>query len=495
MENNILIDSINIKTLPELIISYLKKYSINTKLNSVRNFYDLILSNISIDIRDSYLNKIQKYLSASESSQILIFDDINNRIYDTQLKDACKSIVNEIEKIDNSIELYSSLLSLCYFIHFSDEELNSINTAFNNKQFNNFMFLLFKHAINNYKISTPKILAKRIHDEAMTLSTSYNVKKNLFKIAAELGNSDAAFQYAISIYKEDYNARFTYLLKAKDLDVALWLLAYIIEHYNVTKQQLEQAKNELRDIINFSNDYDVCKNIKALNTKNNFQSDCTITAFKIFFYLAEKRNFSKGYNSVGKLLIFSRVTYVDENNKVDTAKANLIGVNYLKKAVSLSNLHAMLNLGLYYKYHNINTNLIKPLFLIGAENEDLVTCVELSKVLIEENEYDEAANYLRYASNQNSAYAQHNLAQLYERQLKFEDAKYWYKEALKNGSVQSSINLAKLYFKEYVDNNSPIKNSYLLYAINVLNDYIDLLDKEDKKVANKLLNEYKKLVN
>ena len=155
----------------------------------------------------------------------------------------------------------------------------------------------------------------------------------------------------------------------------------------------------------------------------------------------------------------------------------------------------MLNLGLYYKYHNINTNLIKPLFLIGAENEDLVTCVELSKVLIEENEYDEAANYLRYASNQNSAYAQHNLAQLYERQLKFEDAKYWYKEALKNGSVQSSINLAKLYFKEYVDNNSPIKNSYLLYAINVLNDYIDLLDKEDKKVANKLLNEYKKLVN
>lgn len=495
MENNILVDNINIKTLPELIIAYLKKYNINTKLNSVRNFYDLILSNISIDVRDSYLNKIQKYLSASEATQILVFDDINNRIYDTQLKAACKSIVSEIEKTDNAIELYSNLLAKCCFIHFSDEELNNINTAFNTKQFNNFMYLLFKHAISNYKINTPKVLAKRIHDDAMTLSTSLNIRRNLFKISADLGNSDAALQYAISIYKEDYNARFTYFLKAKDLDVALWLLGYIIEHFYVTKQQLEQAKTELRDIINFSNDYDVCKNIKPVYARNSFQVDCMITAFKIFFYLAEKKNFSKGYNSIGKLLLYCGVTYMDENNKADTTKTNLIGVNYLKKAVSLSNLHAMLNLGLYYKNNNVNTNLIKPLFLIGAENEDLVTCVELSKVLMEENAYDEAINYLKYASNQKSAYAQHNLAKTYERQLKFEDAKYWYKEAIKNGSSHSAINLAKLYFKEYVDNNTPIKNSYLLYAINLLNDYIDLLDKDDKKIAKKLLNEYKKLVN
>ena len=492
--NNILIDNINIKTLPELIITHLKKYNINTKLNSIRNFYDLILSNISIDVRDSYLNKIQKYLSFSESCQILIFDDINNRIYDNQLKNSCKKIVEDIEKTDNSIELYNNLLNKCYFIHFSEDELDNINKSFNNSDYITFIFYLFKHAIFNYKISTPKILAKRIYDDAMTLSKNTNIRKNLFKISADLGNLDACLQYAIIIYNEDYNERFTYLLKSKDLDVSLWKLAFIIEHFTITKQQLEIAKSELKDIINFSNEYDDCKNIKTYYTKNNFESDCLITAFKIFFYLAEKKNFSKGYNSVGKNLINKVIVYIDKNNKCDLSKTNLKGIEYLKKGVSLSNLHAMDNLALYYKANNINLDYIKPLLLIGAENEDLISCVSLSKVLMEENKNDEAINYLKYAAEQNSSYAQHNLAKTYEREFDYEKAKYWYKESIKNGNNHSVIDLAEIYFKEYIEDNSDVKNSYLLYAINLLTNYLEILNNEDKKIAQSLIKKYNELI-
>ena len=62
MKDNILIDYINIKNLPELIISFLKDNNINSNLNNIRGIYSIILGNISEDVKESYLNKIQKYL-------------------------------------------------------------------------------------------------------------------------------------------------------------------------------------------------------------------------------------------------------------------------------------------------------------------------------------------------------------------------------------------------------------------------------------------------
>ena len=96
MHENILIDFINIKTLPELIINNLKENGIN-QISSIRVLYSIILDSISNEIKDSYLNKIQKYLSSSEQSTILIFDDINNGIYDKELKEACHKICQEIK--------------------------------------------------------------------------------------------------------------------------------------------------------------------------------------------------------------------------------------------------------------------------------------------------------------------------------------------------------------------------------------------------------------
>ena len=490
MNNNILIDNINIKTLPEMIINFLKHQNINSNLNNVRNIYSLILSEISIDVKESYLNKIQKYLSSNEACTILIFDDINDGIYDEELNSACRTISETINKANDSTSFYQELINLCYFIHFKDDELDNINSSFKNKEYSKLIFYLFKHAIKNYKISTPKILAKRIYDEAMTLTNGIPIRKNLFKIAADLGNSHAALEYGSIIYDEDLDNRIIYLLKSKDLDVSLWKLSYIVEHSNLTQQQFELIKKELRELINFSNNYDVCKNIYPAIAKNNFEKECTIVAFKIYFYLATKKNFSKGYNSIGKFLINNKIVYVDKDNNIDEEKTKIIGIKYLKHGVSLSNIYAMENLAMYYRKNNINLNLIKPLLTIGADNEDLISCVELSKILMSEDKFDEATNYLKYASSQNSAYAQHNLAKLYENKFDYDSAKYWYKEAIKNGSKASAVNLAQIYFKEYVDDNTSMKNSYLIYAINILKKHKYNLDDEHKEIALKLISEW-----
>ena len=494
MKDNILIDYINIKNLPELIISFLKDNDINSNLNNIRGIYSIILGNISEDVKESYLNKIQKYLSANEPCQILIFDDINDNIYDKELKNACIEITKNINKSTNNIELYQNLLSKCYFIHFKQEELDDINNIFEKQDYEEFIFRLFKHAISNYKISTPKILAKRIYDDAMTLSKDTTIRKNLFKIAADLGNSYAALNYATTIYNEDLNERLTYFLKCKDLDVSLWKIGYIIEKCNLTKQQFEEIQFELKDIINFSKDYQECQNISPARAKNDFEKECVIVAFKIYYYLAVKKNFSKGYNSLGKFLINNIIAYVNNDNLIDEVKTKEKGIDYLKKGVSLSNLHAMENLAIYYNKNNLNQDLIKPLLLIGAENEDLISCVELSKILMKEGKIDESINYLKSASYQKSPYAQHNLAKIYENNFDYENAKYWYKEAIKNGSYNSSVNLAQIYFKEYMDNDTSIKKSYLLYAINTLENYNNLLDEKHKEIASNLLKNWNELV-
>lgn len=494
MTDNILIDNINIKTLPELIINFLKEKNINSKLNSIRNIYSLLLNEISVDIKDSYLNKIQKYLSSNEASQILIFDDINNNIYDKELMIVCNKVVTDINKSSDNIELYQQLMNYCYFIHFKEDELDNINNLFQKNDYNNFIFYLFKHAIRNYKISTPKILAQRIYDDAMTLAIRYPIRRNLFKISADLGNSYAALQYGLSLDKEDFTGMLTYFLKGKDLDICIWKISYIVEHYNLSGQQLEMVKKELKDIINYSKDFDDCKNIYPARAKNNFEKECITTSFKIYFYLAKKKKFSKGYNSIGKFLINNKIAYIDKNNKIDEEKTKNKGIEYLKKSVSLSNIHAMENLAIYYRKNNINNDLIKPLLLIGAENEDLISCVELSKVLMSEDKLDEAINYLKYASSLNSAYAQHNLAKVYENKFDYDNAKHWYKEAIKNGSKASAVNLAKIYFREYVDDNTSMKKSYLLYAINILENNMNNLDDEHKEIANKLLKEWKKII-
>ena len=494
MNDNILIDNINIKTLPELIINFLKDKNISSSFNSIRNIYSLILSEISIDIKDSYLNKIQKYLSSSEACTILIFDDISDNIYDKELENACKKIVETINKANDYSELYISLMNKCYFIHFEDNELDIINNSFEKKNYNKFIFYLFKHAIKNYKISTPKILAQRIYDDAMTLTKGIPIRKNMFKISADLGNPYAALEYGSIVYDDNPIDRLNYFLKAKELDVCLWKIAYIIEHSKLNNQQFELVKKELKDIIAFSKNYDDCKNIYPSRAKTNFEKECVPTAFKIYYYLAIKKNFSKAYNSIGKFLIYKKIVYVDKNNTIDEEKTQSIGIKYLKKGVSLSNIYAMENLAVFYKNHNINTHLIKSLLQISADNEDLVACTELSKLLTQEGKIEEAINYLKYAASQNSAYAQHNLAKVYENKFDYDNAKYWYKEAIKNGSKASAVNLAQLYFKEYVDNDTSMKNSYLIYAINVLKNNIHTLDDEHKELANKLIDEWTNII-
>ena len=152
-----LLDSINIKTYPELIVNFLKDNNINSNFNNLRGFYNELLASLSEDIRDSYLNRILKYLSAKEESNIYILDDIGNEIYEKELMDFFNRVHSEINKSKNSLLFYKKLCGLCSFVYFNNNESAIIKNEFDKSNYSAMLYKLFVHAAINYKTNTPKI--------------------------------------------------------------------------------------------------------------------------------------------------------------------------------------------------------------------------------------------------------------------------------------------------------------------------------------------------
>ena len=97
MNSDYIIDKINIKTLPEIISTYMRENN-SKKYNNARAFYNTLLTYLDENLIDSYLNRILKYLSSDEESTIHIFEDINDGIFDENLR----KFINM--QIDKSIE-------------------------------------------------------------------------------------------------------------------------------------------------------------------------------------------------------------------------------------------------------------------------------------------------------------------------------------------------------------------------------------------------------
>lgn len=490
-----LLDSINIKTYPELIVNFLKDNNINSNFNNLRGFYNELLASLSEDIRDSYLNRILKYLSAKEESNIYILDDIGNGIYENELKNFFNKVHDEINKSKNSLLFYKKLCGLCSFIYFNNNESDSIKNEFDKSNYSAMLYKLFVHAAINYKTNTPKILAERLLQEALCLAKTNATRGIILKMAADLGNDLACHLYATVIY-DDYIERCVYYLKGKNMACNLWELAFIIEHYELNKDQYDIIIRELKDILkNIRNVFE--DKIIVLDAKNEFESNCTLLAFELNLYLSHIRKFSKAYCSIGKYFFIHKIAVVNDDGTVNEEKSIEYALNYSYKAVRLGNIAAMENIATYYYKHKEKGNFdYREFFKIGADAKFIISSEHLTKILMEENNMDDAEMYLKFIANYNKSDAQYKLAKLYENKLRFDDAIEYYEKAINNNLYSASIDLAKLYFKKYMmqvskDNS---KNGYLLLAVNLINSYYDKYNDEEKKEADYLLKTFKDLL-
>ena len=486
MNINVIIDKINIKDLDEMITDYLHQYQIK-EFNNLRSYYSRLFDFIGEDVKNSYLNRILKYLSSDVASVINIIEDFNDGIYDDELLEFSKYLANIINGTDRYAELYELLNRNVTFIFYeNNDEYCKVKTFHNNKEYDMFLFSLIKHAFQLYKINMPGIMGNRLLDEALTAYYNTDYRKRMVQASAELGNEIAINLHAAHIFKSDKYTSIKFLLKNKNKASELWQIAYELEVNNVSKETFLMVKTELKGLIednNFTGKISVTE-----NGKKKLYDVTLLYAFKMYYYIAEKFGFSKAYNSLGKLMIFDFVSY--DNDRKKTVE---IEKEYLNKAIRMGNINSATNLSLYY-YNNKDDDsfdflTMRRLLEAGALLGDVQANCYFGKILIDEGNFSEGEKYLKYAAERNDGLSYFELGKYYELKCEYELAVENYKKAIMENKYNAAYNLTLLYFKlNTIDGNMTVPKDEVFYYLEL---YKDKLDDDVRKKANKLIDDNK----
>lgn len=478
MNNEIIIDKINIKDLPEMLSLYFREKGIK-KYNNLRAFYTRLLEEISEEIKNSYLNRILKYMSSSDAITINIFDDFCEGIYDDELKIFCKKLTENINMFHDYSELYEALNRQIIFLFYEEQKFYEIKKLNNEKKYDEFIFELLKHAFSNYKTSLPKIVSKRFFGEAITLPFNSNQRASMLKLSADLGYSFAGKLYGDIIRESNINEAVGYYLKCKEEQSALWIIGRSLELNLLNRETINLIKQELNYC--FINDNFTSKLSFYNNVDGTYNEETLILAFKLYKYMADNYHFSKAINSVGKLMIFNFIVYNDD--KVETIK---IGKKYLKEAIKLGNINSMVNLAFYLDENHIDdeydSKLVKKMFEAAAKVGDVVANHQLAKILYNENKISEAIEYYNYSAMKGYRYSYHELGKIYETLNDDDKAIESYRNAISHNHINSVYNLAFIYYSKSLSNSK-----YIVLLREIIERYRDRLDDKTKEKCMNLL--------
>lgn len=465
---NTIVDEINLKNMPEIIIEFFRNNG-EKKFNNLRSFYDNLLKFVSEDIRDSYLNRILKYLSSSSPILINIIEDFKLDVYDKELQDFSNYLVEEINKYEGYEDLYESLNRKVNYIFYEKDDFLNIKESHNVENYKKFIFLLLKHTFYTYQINIPGIVSTRLYEEAITMIYDSETRKRMMKASADLGNVDASVLHACHILKNHNQEGIDYLLKAKSKPYALWTIGFLIESNKLGKETIAKVENELSDLFiedEFINNID--SNKKSI-----------LLAIKIYYYIYQKFYFSKSINSIGKLLIGQYVIY---NNSIEDTIS--IGKKFLNEAIKLGNVNAITNLSIYYIKHpedsEYDNKLISKLLETSANLGDKLGNYYYGKYLCGKGD-KQGIEYLLYSSNLSHAASNYELAKIYESNNDYKNALEYYKKAIYLGHFDSVINLCKLYILLATIYD---KKSYLIFAKEVLDDNYSNLSPDKQEECN-----------
>ena len=440
-------DFINLKQLLDYIADFSSKNLPNSELNDKKKIIKLILEYVSVPGTDSavtsYLNKIQKYLSSDKPMSIQIIDDINDGAWDNELRLATDDIYRQTTVSNESFKLYHSLYERCSSFHFTEVEFSSIRYAFTNKKYDDLLFLLFKHAFEKYQTNLPTILSKRLYEEALTLSLGSDMRSNLFREAADLGNKYAAVEYGECVYEKNIELAAEYFVKAIPLQPAIWEIGFILEKNKLPPEKVKEfastdfyKKNCESFFLNSPDGFEL-----YIEGTEESQIESLRIAFIVYFYLAneERYGFTKAYNSLGKLLINNRVAISTNDGFYLKHETQEKGLAYLKKAIDLGNTNAMVNLATFYHAQNkaglylTEKECIVPMLEVAASLGEIEANVLLADIYLEEGNVHSAKEYLQFAHSKGRPSATFKLGGICETEGKYDLALSHYKFAMENG--------------------------------------------------------------
>ena len=477
-----IIDLINIRNLPEMISDYLHSKE-EKKYNNLRKFYSTMFDYFNEDIRNSYLNRILKYLSSDTPSDIYFIDDINEGIFDKALTNFCNDLVKIINKYDDCTTLYEKLNRKVNFIFYENNDKDNyceIKTYNNEEKYSKFIYSLFKHAFKNYKISLPGIAGKELYENTKTLKidTSYYIR--CLYAASSIGNDEASIQLYNTIVKYDVNIATDFLLRTKENPIVLWMLAYNLENDRLNKEMIQKIKVKYKYIFDISDDF--IDNIHITEYgKNRYYEMTLMMGYKMHYYCYKKYNYTKAGNSLGKLLLFDTVKYKD--SREESIK---LGKQYLKNEMLRGNVNSITNIAIYSyknpKDSDYTEDELKKVLKTSASFGDSYGNYYLGKILYDEGKYEEALPYLNYAMSKNNARAYILLGNYNELKGNNDLAIEYYKKSMVNGCHDGAYHLALLYY-----NMSKSNELYKELCKETITTHYNLFSDEIKKKADLLL--------
>lgn len=486
MNLDVMIDKLNLKDLPEMITSYLHQYQVK-EFSNLRGYYSKLFDFIGEDVKNSYLNRILKYLSSDTPSVINIIDDFNEGIYDDELMEFSKYLANIINGTEKYIDMYEKLNKNVRFIFYeNNDNYCRVKTFHNNREYDKFLFFVIKHSFETYKVNLPRIMGNRLLEEAMTAYYDSDYRKRMVQASAELGNPIAINLHAAHVYRDDPDGSVLLLLKNKNSAGELWQIAFELETNGVSKDTFTIIKNEMKSLI-FPNEFTDSISVTERG-KTELYERTLLYAFKMYYYVAEKFGFSKAYNSLGKLMIFDFIRVDNDRNK--TIK---LAKKYLTKAIKMGNINAATNLSVYY-YNNKDDESFdflttKRLLETSALLGDIKGSCYYGRILIDEGKFDEGERYLKYSAERNSGMACLELGKYYELKCEHELAVENYKKAIIHNTYEAAYNLSVLYLKiNAISGMIKVPVDEALYYLRI---YKDELPNNIKEKAEQLMNENK----
>ena len=452
-------DCINLKKFSETISDYLH-YNNQKKICNVRRYFSTLLGCINEDVKESYLNRILKYLSSSTAQSIAIIDDFNDGIYDKNLMKFANILSTELQKTEDFNIFIKKLDDMIIVPYLSIEEYNNLKECLNNKDYDNYLFILIKHTFKTYKISLPNISSQRMLEEALTIYFDTEFQKRLINESAKLGNHQAIILFGNLNYSSP-QVSLNYYLKAKKNKIALWEIGYMLETGNLTQEVVELIKKEIDFCIikdSFINNIVVDKKVK--------NPESIKLAFQIYYYIISNFEYSKAFNSIGKLLLNGTVSYKD-----DKKTTNKYIKQYLLKAIRLGNINAPRLLATYFvgnpKDEDYNESYIMELLRNSADMGEIDANYEYG-MLLKRKKLKQSRKYLMYAAEQKNSSACYELAQMFELKGDYKNACEYYKRAIYYGRVSAVYDLCLMYIELA---NSTKQKVYIFKATQMFDKY------------------------
>lgn len=552
-------DKINLEELCDEIIAFAGRYKrSNSKLTDYTSREKILRSILPEDDEwnreISTLNKMPSGNVSGNSLKILT-RKIEKSDFRTDLMKNCSDLENAIRSVkpDAGTGFISKLKNSCnrmYFINDEFEQIEKYSDASAADPKNNFIGILFLHALTCVTFNLPYYASMRSFHEALTLTPGTEMHVKMLKCSADNGNGYAALMYANYVYKSSPETALDYYIMAsgfKQMDKdfkngkpsksvtesnALWEIAFMFENHYIpvsyisyvekyvsidsklqtaidnrnkknsdegTRYEHEKIKEKTsrRDyLLGFSKSENEIDNITRYTTDESVKY-----ALKLYLYIILKDlSFPKALNSIGKLVLGDYLASSLERIPTAPIKKERFAtaMDYLHTAVNFGNINAMVNIAVYYhnqtklgrKLTEAQTSEMNYFLETAVKFKDPEAIQHWGAILMSNGETEKAHEYLEHSANRNVSEACHSLGIIYAEKMDDDKAIEYLEKAINLNCYDAAYDLAKLYLRKSVKADSIPSTQYLQYAIYLIKDRISEMTDDYKVKSEEFLKKF-----